>query len=385
VDQDGDIIAHNDTEKIGQDFLDSNSMRNLEVGKEVKWRTVDRQSSAAFEVYKFFLPVLPEGPPSHMMQMMKRRRGMMQNNMGMCGDSGWMEGLESEKLLHPDSRPVIFVGMDTTSFEEAMDEDIKLTIVISSILFLLGMAGVVSLFWAQRYARSRRMISNISAISSEMISNLPEGIILTDNDLKIRYMNEIAEILLGVNAQGALGRNSQDVLPKTISQMKISADHNDRVIENEVEIKRLNGKSIPVSVIATAVVTNEGIFVGHMYLIKDLTQIKQLQTEIQRKDKLAAIGNLAAGVAHEVRNPLSSIKGYATYFKNLFAEDDENRAAAEVLINETERLNRVITELLEIARPSDIKPQRSIFNLFSIPPSDLSRLTQVKVKTRISL
>ena len=131
------------------------------------------------------------------------------------------------------------------------------------------------------------------------------------------------------------------------------------VVETETEIKQSNGKGIPISVIATKVITEDGTFIGFMYIIKDLTQLKQLQLEIQRKDKLAVIGNLAAGVAHEVRNPLSSIKGYATYFKSLFSEDSENREAAEVLISETERLNRVITELLEISRPSDIKPQQT--------------------------
>jgi two-component system sensor histidine kinase HydH len=170
--------------------------------------------------------------------------------------------------------------------------------------------------------------------------------------------------------------------------MKIFANRNKKVIEREVVIKQLNGMLIPASVIATEVVTSDGIFVGHMYLIKDLTQIKQLQSEIQRKDKLAAIGNLAAGVAHEVRNPLSSIKGYATYFKSLFAEDDENRAIAEILISETDRLNRVITELLEIARPSDIKPKevdvQSIFETaMRLVQADWSQKAKTKISTEI--
>ncbi len=384
VDQSGEIIAHNNTEKIGGSFLEPNDMKNLEAGKEVKWRNVDRKFTTAFEVYKLFLPLLSQNPQNPMMRMMKPGQGMMHNEMGMCGDTEWMQGLQSEKLLHPNNRPVIVIGMDTSSFEEAMKEDIKLTVVISGVLFLLGMAGVVSLFWAQSYARSRKVVSNIRAISSEMISNLPEGIILTDNDLKLRYINGIAEDLLGANAKGAIGRNAQDVLPAAIGQMKISANRNNKVIEKEVEIKQLHGKIIPASVIATEVVTNDGIFVGHMYLIKDLTQIKQLQSEIQRKDKLAAIGNLAAGVAHEVRNPLSSIKGYATYFKSYFAEDDENRAIAEVLINETDRLNRVITELLEIARPSEIKPKEvDVQSIFETAVRLVQADANMKIKTEI--
>jgi two-component system sensor histidine kinase HydH len=268
-----------------------------------------------------------------------------------------MEGVQEDKLLHPDSRPVIVIGMHTSSFEEAINEDIKLTIVISGILLLLGVAGVVSLFWAQSYTRSRKLLNDINAISSEMINNLPEGVILTDNNLNIRYLNKNAETILGLNEKDVIGHRPEETLPPAITSIGISAAGNDRILEKEIGIKQQDGHTIPLSVIATEVVTTDGTFVGHMYILKDLSQIKQLQMEVQKKDKLAAIGNLAAGVAHEVRNPLSSIKGYASYFKTLFAEDSENRAAAEVLVNETERLNRVITELLEISRPSEIKLQ----------------------------
>jgi two-component system sensor histidine kinase HydH len=92
-----------------------------------------------------------------------------------------------------------------------------------------------------------------------------------------------------------------------------------------------------------------------MFILRDLSQIRKLQATVQKQEKLAAIGNLAAGVAHEVRNPLSSIKGYATYFASLFEANSEQKKAAEVMIAEVGRMNRVISELLEISSPSDIK------------------------------
>jgi two-component system sensor histidine kinase HydH len=80
-----------------------------------------------------------------------------------------------------------------------------------------------------------------------------------------------------------------------------------------------------------------------------------LRKEVERSQRLAAVGSLAAGVAHEIRNPLSSIKGFATYFRQRYSGVPEDVDVADVMIREVDRLNRVITELLEFSRPMALK------------------------------
>ena len=98
-----------------------------------------------------------------------------------------------------------------------------------------------------------------------------------------------------------------------------------------------------------------GDALGWVILFRDLTEIQHLKKEIARSRRLASIGMLAAGVAHEIRNPLSSIKGFATYFKERYRDTPEDQQIADIMIQEVERLNRVIGQLLEFARPMAIQ------------------------------
>lgn len=98
------------------------------------------------------------------------------------------------------------------------------------------------------------------------------------------------------------------------------------------------------------------------FIFRDMRKIRQLQEEIRRKEKLVAMGDLAAGVAHEIRNPLSSIKGFAKYFADRSPQGSEQHELAKVMAKEVDRLNRVITELLALVRPADLRFQRLAIN-----------------------
>lgn len=130
------------------------------------------------------------------------------------------------------------------------------------------------------------------------------------------------------------------------------------IISKEITFTAAHGKTrdraIGLDITASPIRDSENQITGFLFLFKDLTQIKELKKQVETNRRLAAIGKLAAGVAHEIRNPLSSIKGFATYFGKRYEQHPSDKQTAQIMVKEVERINRSITQLLEFAKPMKI-------------------------------
>jgi len=247
-------------------------------------------------------------------------------------------------------------------FEDARREDIRNTIIISAILLLLGVGGFLSMIYAQSYRLTRRSLQDTSAFADEVVTHLPVGLIATDRNTKIAFFNAAAEKITGIRFDDARGKDAGEALPGHWCGLEENLMQGQPILEQEMECSFSNRKPVPLSVSASRIVNEDGNFVGNIIILRDLGEVRRLQEEVRRKEKLAALGRLAGGVAHEIRNPLSSIKGLATYFGSKFAEESEDREAANVMVREVDRLNRVVSELLELARPSELKLKPTALN-----------------------
>jgi two-component system sensor histidine kinase HydH len=335
VDRSGIILAHNKRSLIGKRFVKPNILRNLSPTHQPKWRIVGQQNKVKyFEVYKTFLPIL--------------------NHLGHEHIDGY-NSVTTKKILDPKNRPYIFIGMNISPFETAMREDFKHNIVMVAIIFSLGLAGVISLFWAQNYTRSRKLLQDTHKFASEVVTHLPVGILVMDTRYQIIYSNAEAWNLLGTDNLSGEGVNAKMLLPDNIWSLYDSIKSGQSLAEKEICLLPKKSKPVPVAVSATDIHGEDGRYIGFMFIFKNLTEIRELENKTRRIEKLATVGNLAAGIAHEIRNPLSSIKGYVTYFGSLFEENSEDRRAANHMKDEVDRVDRVISELLEFARPSDLK------------------------------
>jgi two-component system sensor histidine kinase HydH len=255
----------------------------------------------------------------------------------------------------PPQRHVIFVGLDMGPIEAARRADTRHTVIMALILLLIGFAGIVSLFLAQAYRSAKTSLTRIKAFSDNVVENMPIGLLAIDTDKKVISFNQTAEIILHVRATEVLGKKAEEVLPQQLECLTGELETEDEVIEKEIECPVANGRRIPMDVSVSRLEDDDGTSMGHMILFRDLTEIQELKREVERSQRLASLGRLAAGIAHEIRNPLSSIKGFATYFRERYRNVPEDQKTAEIMVQEVERLNRVIGQLLEFARPIRVR------------------------------
>jgi two-component system sensor histidine kinase HydH len=337
VDPDGEILAHSDQSRIGSRLKQALPPIGQSPTGGVNWKLVDMDAyGTTFLVYSVFKPTA--NPPGWM------RRGHHGMGMGIHRD-----GTTQSKQ---DGEDRIIIGIDPKPFFHARNEDIHNTLVISGILVLLGVTGFISMFWMHSYQSTRRQLQDTAAFANELAANLPVGLIATDRNGKIAYLNNAAERISGMTLSKAFGRDPRSLLPDSLCGLREALNRGTAVTDEEIECEFTAGKVVPVSVTAAQIVNEEDQFVGQVLILKDLGELRRLEAEIRRKEKLAAIGGLAAGVAHEIRNPLSSIKGIASYYRSKFADGSEDKEMAGVMIEEVDRLSRVISELLEFARPA---------------------------------
>lgn len=366
TDRTGRILAHSDPTRIEQPLFPPPAMQDLMPGPHAKSRLV---------------PKPPDGPPT----TEQLKNGPPQP--GQFGDApgdvflvyrDFLDPREARnrhgmnQFLCPGACPpdraakqfghslVIFVGLDPAPFYEAVHADARATIFFALLILAAGGAAIAALSWAARARASGRNLSEARAFADELVANLPAGLIACDATGTVVSMNESAGAILQLDPEEYIGRKPEDFLTGELYGVFAAAHAGKRVVEQEIAVPA-GTPSAPqertLLVSASTVSTANGETAGTVLILRDVSELKHLEEQVRRQEKLAAVGQLAAGVAHEIRNPLSSIKGFAVHLGSRFPKDSADAQAARTLVAETDRLNRVVTELIEYARPTEAARQ----------------------------
>jgi two-component system, NtrC family, sensor histidine kinase HydH len=335
TDKEGNIIADGDPAQVGDKYGLDLDIGSLALSHDIRWRQVTNSGGAGtFEVYRGFFP--PE-----------------KYTENKTSPNGKVKSKEINKLI-------IYVGLNMATIEKATKEDNRAHLIIVLILLLIGSSAIISLFLAQAYRLTRTSLSRIKIFSEALVKNMPIGLIALDHQGKIVTCNEKAQAVLEVACSDALGKQALNILPEQLKNILTELPASGGFLERDIQLISAKGKEHIWETVAAGLM-NEGISTGRILLIRDVTAIRQMENEVTRSRHLNSIGSLAAGVAHEIRNPLSSIKGFAVYFKERLFGNKEDEQTADVMIAETERLNRVISQLIEFARPLELKKEKVQF------------------------
>jgi two-component system nitrogen regulation sensor histidine kinase GlnL len=191
-----------------------------------------------------------------------------------------------------------------------------------------------------------------------VIDSVGDGVIVVGSNGVITLCNPAAEEITGFSQRQAQGEEFRrlfslettlvEMLGKTMRTGITISDHENVVV-------RSTGRVTPVAVTCYPLVEGNGDNIGAIVTLKDITYIRELEAAVRQADRLSTLGTLAAGLAHEVKNPLGGIKGAAQLLEREFEPQSEMLEYTKVMIRETERIDHIIRELLELASPRALK------------------------------
>ncbi len=200
-----------------------------------------------------------------------------------------------------------------------------------------------------------------------IIQNYSDAVIALDNDYKIFFWNKGAERIFGYTSDEMLGKTVDPIIPSELKekgelQWLFEETLKKGYIDNyETERITKDGRRIIVNLSRSLIRDENGEILGSLAIVKDITRIKELEKQIQHSDKLALIGQIAAGIAHEIGTPLNVISGNAEYIMMEMGEDNPYKEELETIISQAERIANLIKQLLEFARPK--KPNYTKVNV----------------------
>ncbi|MFO7973071.1 MAG: ATP-binding protein, partial [Candidatus Hydrogenedentota bacterium] len=183
---------------------------------------------------------------------------------------------------------------------------------------------------------------------ARILASMRGGVLAVDTTGRVQTINQAASDLLGDIQPGSILAD----LPEQIAQVlaRTLETHHD-LEDYETQLLRPDGLEIPVAMSSACLTSSEGSLKGAMVMIYDLSPVKRLEQNVQRADRLSSIGTLAAGMAHEIKNPLVSVKTFTQLLPKRYADPEFRSTFAEVVLSAVERIDLIVSRLLDFARP----------------------------------
>lgn len=270
--------------------------------------------------------------------------------------------LDIWKVL-PIRNSYLVVGVNLEGYYSRLNQTRRRIILNYSIIMALVLFGIYVIFKLQETYIVKKTLNEMKDYTTKLLETMDNAVISVDNKGNIKTFNRKSEEIFGKKRKEVLNKDCQEVMNLNVDEKslfkKCLLEKKNISQEIILEEKGLKKKILDIN---TSFLTDEsGEITGVVAVIRDVTEIKDLNEEVARHKRLAALGKLSAGIAHEIRNPLSSIRGLAQFVYNSFSKTDERKEDLNTIIQEVDRLNKLVVQVLDFAKLK--KPNITRFSL----------------------
>jgi two-component system sensor histidine kinase PilS (NtrC family) len=202
---------------------------------------------------------------------------------------------------------------------------------------------------------NRQNLAELRALNQNVVESIPSGLITLTSFGTASFINPAGAQILRAEPMSFLGRHISELGFFTNEQWNGARDElaKGSVVRQEVERTDDAGNTRSVGFAVSPLFTLDGKFSGYTIIFQDLTDVKKLEAEVRLKDRMAAVGELSAGIAHEIRNPLAAIAGSVQMLKKSESLTPQEQRLMSIVLKESERLNKSISDFLRFVRPQE--------------------------------
>jgi two-component system sensor histidine kinase HydH len=258
------------------------------------------------------------------------------------------------------------IGLSLEGYKKVALSYQRQIILFSCVLFVLGLLIIGIVIVNQNYFVLDRSYKEIKTLTGNILEAMHSAVVAVDKNGKIIMFNRLAEDIFSINRETAVNHDYEVVFPKDDCLLKRTLEKKRTTKEVEREFRTFSGEDKFLIIGTSCLFDEEKKFNGAVAVIHDVTELKKYEEEAKRKERLSALGNLAAGVAHEIRNPLNAISITAQRLKSEFVPQkgkEEYSFFIKTVLDEIKRLDSIINQFLSLAKAQKL----------NLVPTDMNR------------
>jgi len=211
----------------------------------------------------------------------------------------------------------------------------------------------------RRMEDQRKHLSDLQAFRDLIFESVGSGLVGVDPNGRVTAFNRAAESITGVRAGDAIDQPWESIFGSGVDLAEVRravSEGSEPAPRYEFRLRRRDGQELPVGISFWSLRSGSGDVAGLIGVCQDLSSIKQMEQRMRQADRLAAVGRLSANMAHEIRNPLASISGAVEALARDLPPDHTRSQLVEIVLRESARLNQIVGDFLEYARPAPMAP-----------------------------